>query len=157
NVDDGSNTADTTYTITGASIARTGSAAINYSGNITNLLLAGGSGNNIYNVSSTHSVSQTMINTASGFDAVNVPDAPGPLFLNTGGVDTITLSNSAGTLGGIGHVIVEDPSTTSAVTVNDSGFTESTTYMLTSTQLAAAAWPNFLLVYYNVASLNLNG
>jgi hypothetical protein len=74
----------------------------------------------------------------------------------TGG-DTITLSNSAATLGGIGQVIVNDPSKRAAVTVDDSGFAGSTTYTLTSTQVAVAAWPTFLLNYNNVASLNLNG
>jgi hypothetical protein len=41
--------------------------------------------------------------------------------------------------------------------VDDSGFAGSTTYTLTSTQVAAAAWPNFLLSYNNLASLNLKG
>jgi hypothetical protein len=43
------------------------------------------------------------------------------------------------------------------VTVNDSGFAGSTAYTLTSTQVAATAWPNFLLVYGSIANLNLNG
>jgi hypothetical protein len=41
--------------------------------------------------------------------------------------------------------------------VGDSGFAGSTAYTVTSTQVAAAAWPNFLLNYNNVATLNLNG
>jgi hypothetical protein len=158
NIDDGANAADTTYTITGASVAWTGSGTITYSGHITDLVFTGGSGNNAYNVASTLAVYPTTLNTGSGTDTVNVRGAAGPLFLNSGsGGDTITLSNSAGTLGGIGHVIVNDPSNNVAVTVDDSGFAGSTTYTLTSTQVAAAAWPNFLLVYNNLTSLNLHG
>jgi hypothetical protein len=158
NVDDGSNTADTTYTITGASVARTGSGPINYSGTITNLVLTGGSGNNTYNVSSTPSLSSTTLNTGSGIDTVNVHGTAGPLFVNGGsGGDTITLSSAAATLSGLGHVIINDPSNSAAVTVDDSGFAGSNTYTVTNSQVAAAAWPNFLLSYNNLASLNLNG
>jgi hypothetical protein len=158
NIDDESNTADTTYTVTASSVARTGSGAISYSGGITNLVLTGGSGNNTYNIASTPSGSTTTLHTGNGIDSINVRGTAGLLFLNSGSSsDTITLSNSAATLGGIGHVIINDPSKSAATTVDDSGFAGSTTYTLTSTQAAVAAWPNFLLVYNNLASLNLNG
>jgi hypothetical protein len=158
NIDDGSASANTTYTVTGSSVARTGSGAISYSGNVTSLVVTGGSGNDTYNVMGSLSTGPTTLNTGNGVDTVNVRGAAGPLFLNSGsGGDTITLSNSTTTLGGIGHVIINDPSNSAAVTVDDSGFAGSTTYTLTSTQVAAAAWPNFFLSYNNVASLNLNG
>lgn len=157
-IDDTPNTGDTTYTITRSSVARTGVGAINYSGNITNLVLTGGSGNNTYNVASTPSGSPTTLNTGNGVDTVNVRGDSGLLFINIGGLgDTIALTNSTATLGGIGRVILNDPSNSAAVTMDDSGFTESTTYTITSTQVTAGAWPNFLLSYNNVASLNLNG
>jgi hypothetical protein len=157
-IDDRSNTGNTTYTVTSSSLARTGSGGISYSGNITTLLLTGGSGNNTYNVASTPSGSTTTLNTGSGMDTINLRGSAGLLFINGGGgADTITLSNGAATLGGIGHVIINDPSNSAAVTVDDSGFAGSTTYTVTSSQVAAAAWPNFLLVYNNLASLNLNG
>jgi hypothetical protein len=157
-IDDSSNTSNTTYTVTGSSVARTGSGAINYSGNITTLLVTGGSGNNTYNIASTPSGSSTTLNTGNGVDTVNVRSTAGPLFINSGsGGDTITLSSSTATLGGIGHIIINDPWSSAAVTVDDSGFNGSATYTVTSTQVAAAAWPNFLLVYNNLASLNLNG
>jgi hypothetical protein len=158
-IDDGSNTADTTYTITSSSVTRTGSAAISLqTGRITTLVLTGGSGNNTYNVASTPSGSTTSLNTGSGMDTVNLRGSAGLLFINGGGgTDTITLSNSAATLGGIGHVIINDPSNSAAVTVGDSGFAGSTTYTVTSSQVAATAWPNFLLIYNDLASLNLNG
>ncbi len=156
-IDDGSNTADTTYTITGSSVSRTGSAAINYRGNVRNLIVTGGSGNNTYNVMSTVAVYPTTLNTGRGDDTVNVRGSAGPLFVNSGsGGDTITLSNNTATLGGIGHIILNDPSNSAVVTVDDSGFTGSAAYTVTSTQVTAAAWPNFLLSYNNVASLNLN-
>jgi hypothetical protein len=160
NIDDGSNTGNATYTVTNSSVARTGSGTVNYNllGPITNLVLTGGSGNNTYNVSSTLSLSPTTLNTGRGVDTVNVQSTDGPLFINSGsGGDTITLSNSAAMLGGIGHVIVNDPSNRAAVTVDDSGFAGNTSYTLTNTQVAAVAWPNFLLVYNNLAGLNLNG
>jgi hypothetical protein len=157
NVDDGPNSANTTYTVTGSSVARTGSGAVTYS-NIRNLSITGGSGNNTYNVLSTPSLYPTLLNTGSGVDAVNIRGSAGPLFVNSGsGGDTITLSNSAATLGGIGRVIINDPFNSATVTVDDSGFAGSTTYTMTSTQVAAAAWPNFLLNYNNLAGMNLNG
>jgi len=157
-IDDGSNTADTTYTITDSSVLWTGSGMLLLTGNFANLALTGGSGNNRYNVLSTQSLSSTTLNAGSGGDTINVQSTAGPLFLNSGsGGDTITLSNSAATLGGIGHIIINDPSNRAAVTVDDSGFAASNTYTVTSTQVAAAAWPNFLLVYNNLASLNLKG
>jgi hypothetical protein len=157
-IDDTPNTADTTYAITGASVARTGSAAMNYSGNITNLVLTGGSGNNRYNISSTPRFSSTTLDAGRGVDTVSVQGTGGSLFVNGGsGDDTITLSNSTATLGGIGRVILNDRSNRAAVTVDDSGFGGNTTYTVTNTQVAAAVWPNFLLVYNNLASLNLNG
>jgi hypothetical protein len=157
-IDDGSNAADTTYTVTSSAVAWTGSGPINLNGNITNVVLTGGSGNNTYNIQSTPSLSSTTLNTGNGVDAVNVRGTAGLLTINSGsGGDTITLSNSTATLGGIGRVIVNDPSNSAAVTVDDSGFAGSTAYTLTSTQVAAAAWPNFLLNYNNLASLNLKG
>jgi hypothetical protein len=157
NIDDGSTTANTTYTITDSSVARTGSGTITY-GNITNLVLTGGSGNNTYNIQSTPSGSSTTLYTGSGVDTVNVRTTAGPLFVNSGsGGDAIALSNSAAMLGGIGHVVINDPSNSAAITVDDSGFTGSTAYTVTSSQVAAAAWSNFLLVYNNVAGLNLKG
>ncbi len=162
NVDDGSNTADTVYTVTASSVARTGSGAITVSltsdERLTNLILTGGSGDNTYNVQNTPSGSATTLNTGNGVDTVNVRGTAGPLFVNSGsGGDTVTLSNTAATLGGIGRVIINDPSNSAAVTVDDSGFTDSTNYSVTGTQVTADAWPNFLLSYNNVASLNLNG
>jgi hypothetical protein len=157
-VDEGSNPADTTYTVTASSVAWTGSSPVTLAHALTNLILNGGRGNNTYNFSSTPSLLSNSLNTGSGVDTVNVHGTAGPLFLNSGsGGDTITLSNTAGTLGGIGHVIINDLSNSAAVTVDDSGFAGSTTYMLTSTQVMAAAWPNFLLSYNNPARLTLNG
>src|SRR5262249_22529848 len=52
NIDDTANATNSTYTITGSSVARTGSAAVSYS-NITDLIINGGSGTNTYNVLST--------------------------------------------------------------------------------------------------------
>ncbi len=159
-VDDRSNAADTTYAVAGLSIARTGSAAISFAGNggITNLFIYGGDGSNTYNIQSTPSGSSTTLNTGNGVDTVNVRGTAGSLVINSGsGGATITLSSSTSTLGGIGHIIINDPSNSAAVTVDDSGFTDTTTYTVTSTQVTVAAWPNFLLSYNNVASLNLNG
>jgi hypothetical protein len=158
NIDDGSNSTNTTYTVTGSSVSRTGSGSISYSGNVTSLVVTGGSGNDTYNVMSGLSTGPTTLNTGNGVDTINVRGTAGPLFVNSdSGGHTITLSNTTATLGGIGHVVVNDPSNSAAVTVDDSGFAGSTTYTLTSSQVRAEAWPNFLLLYNNVASLNLNG
>jgi hypothetical protein len=276
NIDDGFNAANTIYTITGSSVARTGSGDVIYI-NITNLVTNGGNGTNTYNVLSTPSLYPTSLNTGSGVDTVNVQSTAGPLSIvsaggggldivnignagsvqgilgsvtvtnpvsftrlnvddssdpnprsvnlsasgligiisglapapidyattainsltvrggtggntltitallvpttlatgsggdtvhvlgsvapltiDSGGGDTITLRNGAGTLGGIGRVTVNDPSNTATVTVDDSGFAGSTTYTMTSTQMGVAAWPNFVLLYDNLARLNLD-
>jgi hypothetical protein len=156
-IDDGSNTADTTYTVTASAVTWTGSGPINLNGSFTSLVLTGGSGDNSYNVQSTPSGSSTTLNTGGGVDTVNVHGTAGLLTINGAGRGTVAISNGASTLGGIGHVIINEPSNSAAVTVDDSGSAGSTTYTLTSTQVAAAAWPNFLLVYNNLASLNLKG
>jgi hypothetical protein len=157
NIDDRSNTADTTYTVASSSVAWTGSGDVSYSG-ITSLTLNGGGSNNTYNVASTASGSIATLNTGSGVDTVHVRGAAGLLTINSGsGTDTITLSNAAATLAGIGHVILNDPSNSAAVTLDDSGFTDSATYTVKSTQVTADPWPNFLLSYNNLASLSLHG
>jgi hypothetical protein len=157
NIHDESSTVDTTYTITSATVTWTGSAAVNYF-NVTSLTVNGGSGNNTYNITGSPATGPATINTGNGVDSVNVRGAAGRLFINSGsGGDTITLSNGAGTLGGIGNVIVNDPSNSATLTVDDSGFAGSTTYTITAIQVTAAAWPSFLLVYNNLASLNLKG
>jgi hypothetical protein len=157
-IDDGSNTANTTYTVTASSVGWTGSSSVTLNHTLTNLILTGGSGNNTYNFSSTPSLSSNTLNTGSGIDTVNVRGTAGPLYINSGSSgDTVTLRNNAGTLGGIGYIVVNDPSNSTEAIVDDSGFSDSTTYSITSTQVAAAAWPNFLLVYNNLASLNLDG
>jgi hypothetical protein len=156
-VDDRSDTADTTYTVTSSSVARTGSGALAYNPNITSLVLSGGSGNDAYNITGTPSGSATL-NTGGGANTLNVRGTAGPLLINSGsGGHAISLSNNDATLGGIGRVIVNDPSNRAVATVDDCGFAGSTSYTLTSTQVAAAAWPNFLLVYNNLAGLNLKG
>jgi hypothetical protein len=164
-IDNGSNTGNTTYTIMNTSIAWTGSTSMTYSG-ITNLVLTGGSGNNTYNLLSGEGLLSTALNTGSGANTVNVRSSGTPVFIRSsggplsinsgGGGNTITLSNSAATLNGIGHVTINDPSHGTAVTADDSGFTDGTAYTLTSTQVAAA-WPNFLLTYTNPANLHLQG
>jgi hypothetical protein len=159
NIDDTSSSANTTYTITSSSVARTGSGAVRISGlPPTSLTLTGGSGSNTYNVQATPSGSSTTLNTGSAVDTVNVYGATGLLSINGGsGGDSITLSSAAATLGGIGHVILNDLSNSAAVIVDDSAFASTNTYTLTGTQVVAAAWPNFLLSYNNLASLNLKG
>jgi hypothetical protein len=132
--------------VTDSSVLRPGRGPAFWS-NITNLVLTGGSGNSTYIVTSTLSTYPTTLNTGSGADTVNVRSTSGPLFINSGsGGDAITVGSNVATLGGIGRVIVNDPWNRAAVTVDDSSFAGSTTYTITKAQVAAAAWPSFLLV-----------
>jgi hypothetical protein len=157
NINDQFSTADSTYSITGSAVTWTGSASVNYF-NVTSLAVNGGSGDNTYNVMGSANTGPTTLNTGSGTDTVNVRGSTGLLFINSGGGgDAITLSSAAATLSGIGHIIANDPSNSATVTVDDSGFAGSTTYTATSSQVTAAAWPNFLLVYNDLASLTLKG
>src|SRR5262249_8943584 len=105
-IDDRSNAANTTYTITGSSVARTGSAAITYL-NITNLVINGGSGTNTYNVLSTPNLYPTSLNTGSGVDTVNVQSTAGPLSIFStggGGLDTVNVGNAGSVQGILGAV-----------------------------------------------------
>jgi hypothetical protein len=127
NIDDSSNAANTTYTITGSSVARTGSAVVNYNfavGNITNLVITGGSGNNTYNVQSTQALYPTSINTGSGVDTVNVRTTAGPLFIVSaggGGVDAVNVGSAAGSAQGIlGSVTVTNTESFTRLNVDDS-------------------------------------
>jgi hypothetical protein len=122
---------------------------------INSLTVRGGTGGNTFTI--TALLVPTTLDTGSGGDTVHVLGTVAPLSITSGGGDTITLRNGAATLGGIGRITVNDPSNTATVTVDDSGFAGSTSYTMTSTQVRAAAWPNFVLIYDNIANLNLHG
>ena len=68
---DQNNPSAATYVITGSYVQRTGSAAISYSG-VGFVTIDGGSGNDIYGVSSTVSGTSTTVNAGAGNDTFNV-------------------------------------------------------------------------------------
>ncbi len=97
-VNDQSNSAATTYTLTPTTLAITHVATITYSN--TSLTLEGGNGKNIYNVQAT--AAPTILDTGSGNDAINVGNAnllqglQAPLtVVGQGGTDTLTANDQA--------------------------------------------------------------
>ncbi len=79
------------------------------------------------------------------------------LSLNTGsGGDTVTLTNAANTLDGIGNVSVNDASGTATVVVDDSAFGDYETYAITDATVTAGRLPGFVLSYAGIAALALN-
>jgi hypothetical protein len=92
NVDDQTATTDQTFTLTGTSVQRSGSAAITFSaGGINFVNVIGGSGNDIYNVTNTEPSAATTLNTGSGANTVNVMATGGALAVNGSAAGSNTL------------------------------------------------------------------
>jgi photosystem II stability/assembly factor-like uncharacterized protein len=122
------------------------------------LTIKGGSGANTFTVHNTGTGFPTMINTGNGNNAVNVWATTGDLTVNLGsGRDMVKLSSTVHTLNTIGTVTVNDPTGTSAVTADDSGFSGSETYVVTSSTLTIGRASAFRLTDNGVGTLNVNG
>ena len=85
-IDDHSDTADETYTVTNTSVQRAGSPPISY-GNAQGLVINGGSGSNTFDISSTALAVPVTINAGSGVNWVDVGDGSGRLGAIQGGAE----------------------------------------------------------------------
>ncbi len=122
------------------------------------LTIKGGGGANTFTVHNTGTGFPTMINTGNGNDTVNVWATTGDLTVNLGsGRDMVKLNSTVHTLNTIGTVTVNDPTGTSTVTADDSGFSGSETYVVTSSTLTIGRAAAFGLTYNGVGTLNVNG
>jgi hypothetical protein len=157
-INDQNNAAAQTYTMTagvsGTSITRTGSAAIDFDHLLNVLTLNGGSGADTY-LFMGGGLNGTTLNDGAGNNTVNVLSGT-VLSVNTGVNDTINVTSSTNTLDPIGRVTVNDPTGTTAITVDDSGFGGNEDYAITSTTVMIGRSGVFSLTYIGIAALDLS-
>lgn len=107
-------------------------ADIHFTSSSCNTLVVNmGSGNNIVTIPSTPASTLVTVTTGTGgAAAVNVQGNSAPVVVNDNGSDTVTLGNAGHTVDGIADVFV-NANATSAVVVDDSGYSGDETYTLT--------------------------
>jgi hypothetical protein len=120
-VNDQGSSSGGTYTVTGASISRSGSAGISFQG-LYAVYLNGGTGANAFTVASTPTVGITL-GTGTGIDTVNVQGTSGPLAISAqggGGNDVVNLglNDSLGSINGA--VTISNGGNPVRLNVNDS-------------------------------------
>jgi hypothetical protein len=121
--------------------------------------VTGGLGGNRFLITGTASGLPTTVNPGTANDQVNIQgsSATGPLTIGTGSGDTVSLRNAGNTLDGIGPVTVNDPTGTSSVTADDSGFPGPEHYVVTVATVAIGRPAAFALAYNGTRALNLKG
>jgi hypothetical protein len=124
NVNDLASTTGQTFTLTGSSVQRSGSAPITFPFGVNFVNVNGGSGANIYNIINTEAGFATAVNTGAGSDTVNVLATSGTLTVNGqggGGNDVLNLGNANSLAGINGPVNVINGPSYFHVNVNDGG------------------------------------
>lgn len=116
-------------------------------GSCSTLRLDTGSGHNTFTIAGTPaSQGVTLVTDPGGVDAVNVRGNSAPLVVRAQGADTVTLSNTDQTVDGVSNVTVwGNPS--SAVVVDDSGYSGDETYSITESSANVARLSDPLLRY----------
>ena len=150
-----------TYTLTTSTftVARPTTSPLTFS-NIATLVLNGGTGSpNLFTVTGTPTGAATTINPGGTGDQVFVQGtaATGSLTVVTAAGDLVYLSNSLGTLDGIGNVSVQDGTTSTTVVVDDSNYAGNEDYTLIDPNLTVGRLPGFGLYYSGIAQLVLKG
>ena len=147
----------TSTTLTGLAM---GSSGITYSGlAVLNIYL--GSGGNTFLVKSTHKA-QTVIDSGSGDDFVNIQSIAGPTLINgQNGNNTFNLSSTAPTAGGIVDNInavlsINGGSGVNVFNIDDTGSTISKTGFLSATAITGLDMQNGSISYQNIANLNIS-
>jgi hypothetical protein len=157
-INDQNNSASQTYTMTGASVTRTGSAGILFGTLMDSVTLNGGAGADTYNVTGTGGISATTLIDGAGNNTVNIQGTSAVgLSVSTGSGDTVNIASTLHTLDAIGGVTVNDATGTGAVNVDDSGFAGSEDYLVTNTTVTVGRSAVFGLTYNGSAVLVLNG
>jgi hypothetical protein len=121
-VNDQANGANSAYTLTGSTFARTGAGVINYGSLLGDVVLNGGNGSNTYAVTNTQSTYATTLNTGPGTDTVSIQATTGPLtVVSTGGnaQDVVNLGSNGSVQNIRGAVAIENPPDLSSVVVDD--------------------------------------
>jgi hypothetical protein len=124
NLDNQSNTANDTFSVTSSSVSHLVAAAINYT-SISAVTLYGGSGTVTYNVQGTAGpATATAINTGRGGSTVNVQATSGPLSIVGGTSPSVTETVNVGQGGGVqailGAVSITNPPGLTTVNIDDS-------------------------------------
>ncbi len=135
-LDDQANSANSTYSLVGSTVSRTGTATITYL-SVDSLVLNGGSGNDIYNIQGTGGETPVSIVAGKGNDTFNVS----PSSKNLGTVNAPLSIN-----GGGGN---------DSMVLDDQAYPTSTTYVLTPTTVSRAGMAT--VTYVAVESVTLNG
>jgi subtilase family serine protease len=158
NVNDAADTASRTASIGAAGITGLAPAAINFSSASVNVLTVnGGTGTSTYTITDTPASQGVTLNTGLGGNTVNVQATSAPLTVNTGSYDVVYLTGSGNTLDSIAAVAVNDPTGTSAVTLDDSGYGGGDDYVVTGWTVTTARSATFSLTYGGIGSLELDG
>ncbi len=138
NINDQNNSANRSYALAANSIARAGSAAINFA--LMNFVtLNGGSGGNAYTVTGTGAFNQTTLHTGTGSSIVSVNDTNAfrslSILEDGSGNDTVTVGN-----GFFNHVLgavsVAGNGGNDLLTVDDHDFTTGLIYTVSAASIA---------------------
>jgi N-acetylneuraminic acid mutarotase len=158
NVNDLASTTGQTFTLTGSSVQRSGSAPITFPFGVNFVNVNGGSGANIYNIINTEAGFTTTVNTGAGSDTVNVLATSGTLTVNGqggGGNDVLNLG-SANSLAGInGPVNVINGPSYFHVNVNDGADNANHLNVILSTGSLTGLAP--AAINFGLASINTLG
>jgi hypothetical protein len=169
NVNDTFTSTGQTFTLTGTSVQRSGSAPITFtSGGINFVNVNGGSGNNTYKINNSEAGWTTTVNTGTGSDLVNVLGLTTLLNVNCqggSGTDVVNVGN-AGSLPGIaGTLNLENEPSYTTVNINDQAdgaahtavidtvtrFGDTSLGRLTGIGSAVITWD-----YYDTSAVNIN-
>jgi hypothetical protein len=123
NVNDQTTATAQTFTLTGTSVQRSGSAPITFSGGINFVNVNGGTGSNTYNVLNTEVFWTTTVHTGSGADIVNVLATGGPTTVDCqggGGADVVNVGNAGSLAGILGALSLENEPSFNTVNIDDS-------------------------------------
>jgi mucin-19 len=159
-VDDTGSTIDKSGTLTSSTLTglNMGPEGITYTG-LATVNVSLGSGTNTFLVATTHT-GQTTVNTGTGTNTVNVQTISGPTSINgLGTLDTINVSSTAPTPGGVVNQIdavlsVSGGSGVNTVNVDDTGSTVAKAGTLTANALTGLEMLG-LLSYSNLTNLNI--
>ena len=160
-VDDTGSTIDKTGTLTATTLTglNMGPAGITYTG-LATVNVSLGSGTNTFNIATTHT-GQTTVNTGTGTNTVNVETISGPTLINGLGTnDTVNVSSTAPTPGGVVNFIgavlsVDGGSGVNTVNVDDTGSTVAKSGTLTANALTGLEMLG-VLSYQNLTNLNIS-
>jgi hypothetical protein len=156
-IDDSADSSNRAVNINPLSVTGLSSGSINWtSTSLDTLTVNGGTRNSTYTVNAPAVSLGTTVNTGLGGNVVNVRSSVAPVTINTGSGDSVTTTSSSNTLDPIGAVTVNDPTGTTALTVDDTGYGGNDSYLITNSAITIGRSSNFSVTYSGIGSLSLN-